>query len=496
MGTEIGTQDPGPHDDGKEKQACMTVLSTLTATIYFPLIPMLASQLSVSVQAINLTVTVYVIFQAVSPAIFASLSDSFGRRPVLLGIILIYASATLGLVVNHQSYAVLVVLRGLQSIGGSATSPLAYGIISDVTATSQRGKMLGAMLSICNGISAVGPVIGGAVALGTSGVTWVFASLLVIAASCFVVAGCVMPETARRIVGNGSKPPAGIHRTWWDLVRSNAPFRHQKPDVETSRPLGRFSPEENRKRWTISTALGAFRIIAMRDAAAILWMIATSYSVYYTFQVAIPVIFSELYHYNELQIGLALLPGLVGMTVGGFIAGKLLDSNYAHVAKANGIDVSHKKAHDLFHFPVEAARYRNCFPFLFLQLFQVIGYGWGVTYHVHPAVLIILHFLICGVSTLLSHTASALLVDIFPDQSSTAYAASQAVRCGLCAVSAAVLQPLINAFGRGWYFTTFALFVSLGGLLSVEISQRWGMKWRQARCTPPVEDSSNSGPIP
>ncbi|KAI1288969.1 hypothetical protein F5Y03DRAFT_401392 [Xylaria venustula] len=77
----------------------MTLL-TLMATIYFPLIPMLSNQLSVSIQSINLTVTVYVIAQAVSPGVFASLSDSFGRRPVLLGVILIYCSATLGLFVN------------------------------------------------------------------------------------------------------------------------------------------------------------------------------------------------------------------------------------------------------------------------------------------------------------------------------------------------------------------------------------------------------------
>ncbi|KAI1288968.1 hypothetical protein F5Y03DRAFT_378750 [Xylaria venustula] len=79
--------------------------------------------------------------------------------------------------------------------------------------------MLGPMLSICNGISAFGPVIGGALALGTSSVTWVFASLLIIAVACLIIAGCALPETARRIVGNGSKTPTGVHRTWWSLAQ-------------------------------------------------------------------------------------------------------------------------------------------------------------------------------------------------------------------------------------------------------------------------------------
>jgi MFS family permease len=465
------------------------ILSTLTATIYFPLIPMLSNQLSVSVEAINLTVTVYVIFQAVSPAVFAAISDSFGRRPVLLGVILIYASATLGLVLNPYHYAVLVSLRALQSVGGSATPPLAYGIVSDVAATSQRGAMLGPMLSICNGISAVGPVIGGAVALGTSGVNWVFASLLIISLVCLLVAGCALPETARCIVGNGSISPKGVYRTWWSLFQRRICQRQRR--IDAGAPTQQSYSIEHERRWTLWLAFGAFRIIMIRDAAAVLWMIATSYSVYYTFQVAIPVIFSEVYHYNELEIGLTLLPGLVGMTLGGILAGRLLDRNYARVAQANGFSVDHKKTQDLFHFPLETARYKGCLPFLILQLALLVGYGWSVAYHVHPAVPIILQFFICGISTLLSHTASALLVDIFPDRSSTAYAAAQAVRCGLSAVSAATIEPLLSVLGRGWYFTAFAIFTTVNGLIAVGVSRRWGKGWRQARSVAPAEDTSS-----
>ncbi|KAI1266566.1 major facilitator superfamily domain-containing protein [Xylariaceae sp. FL1019] len=462
------------------------VLSTLTATIYFPLIPMLSDQLSVSVQAIDLTVTVYVIFQALTPAIFASLSDSFGRRPVLLGVILIYASASLGLFINSHSYPVLLVLRALQSVGGSATTPLSYGIVADVAVTSQRGKMLGPMLAICNGISAFGPVIGGAIALGSSGVKWVFAALLVISVACLVATGIAMPETARCIAGNGSEPAVGIYKTWWDVLRGS---QRKKTDIED--PSVEECPRLpiRRQRWCVFSLLGTFRILVIRDAAPVLWVIGVSYAVYYTFQVAIPVIFDEIYHYNELQIGLALLPGLAGMTIGGLVAGKLLDRNYEHVARETGVTIDKKSAQDLFYFPVEYARYRNCLWFFGLELALVVAYGWAVAYRVHPAVPITLQFFICGISTLLSHTASALLVDIFPDQSSTAYAAAQAVRCGLSAVSSATIEPLISVLGRGWYFTALAVFVSVNGCAAVLISRKWGMKWRQARCSTMVETS-------
>lgn len=65
---------------------------------------------------------------------------------------------------------------------------------------------------------------------------------------------------------------------------------------------------------------------------------------------------------------------------------------------------------------------------------------------------------------------------IFPDMASMAYASGQVVRCGLSAVSAAVLQPLVDAVGRGWYFMMFALFVGVSGLVSVAVSRSRGVE--------------------
>jgi MFS family permease len=231
----------------------------------------------------------------------------------------------------------------------------------------------------------------------------------------------------------------------------------------------------------VRDAVGSFRIILHKDAFAVLWMVASSYSIYYTIQVAIPVIFDEVYGYNELQIGLVFLPGLAGMTIGGMVAGKLVDRNYTITARKHGFEVEDKGKHDLSQFPIETARYRHCLIFVFVEMLLVIGYGWAVWFHAHPSVPIILQFFVCALSTLLSHTSSALLVDIFPNSSSSAYASGQLMRCGLSAASAAVLQPLVDAVGRGWYFTMFSLFVSLTCGTSVVVSQRKGMDWRQKR---------------
>jgi opacity protein-like surface antigen len=76
-----------------------------------------------------------------------------------------------------------------------------------------------------------------------------------------------------------------------------------------------------------------------------------------------------------------------------------------------------------------------------------------------------------------------LLVDIFPDASSSAYASGQIARCGLSAISAAVIQPIIDAVGRGWYFTIFSLFVGIGSIGSAYTTKQKGMSWRLRRQT-------------
>lgn len=451
------------------------ILSTLTATIYFPLIPMLSSHFSVSIQAINLTVTLYAVCQAISPPVFASLADCYGRRPILLLLIGIYACASLGLALNRSSYGLLMGMRAVQSLGGSATPAIAYGIVADVAVVSERGRMLGPMLSFCNGISAVGPVVGGAVAQSTGAHVWVFVALLGVAVVCFVLTGFTLPETARAIVGDGSGTARGLSRVWtYGCVKSREAKKPTSDEMVSTAPRAR-------PKWTLKAAIHSLRIILYPDAAAILWMVATSYSVYYTFQVAIPVIYDEVYHYNDFQIGLTFLPGLAGMTMGGIVAGKLVDRNFAKVARRKNITLDRKKAEDLKEFPIEDARYRHIAYYIAFEIVLVIGYGWAIIYRVHPAVPLVMQFFVCAASTLLSHTASALLVDVFPNNSSTSYASGQVMRCGLSAASAAILDPLTNAVGRGWYFTVFGLFVGLSGIVSVTISRIKGMKWRQKR---------------
>jgi len=59
---------------------CAGFVSPMTANIYFPALNAIAADLGVTTGLINLTITSYMVFQAISPTIFGDFGDMAGRR--------------------------------------------------------------------------------------------------------------------------------------------------------------------------------------------------------------------------------------------------------------------------------------------------------------------------------------------------------------------------------------------------------------------------------
>lgn len=90
--------------------------STLSSSIFFPAITSLAVHIHTTVQNINLTVTSYLLFAAVAPAVVGTYADNAGRRPALLASLAVYVAANVGLALQ-TSFPALSVLRVVQSAG-------------------------------------------------------------------------------------------------------------------------------------------------------------------------------------------------------------------------------------------------------------------------------------------------------------------------------------------------------------------------------------------
>jgi MFS family permease len=99
------------------------MFSGLSSFIYYPAITALSRSLRVSIELINLTITSYQLVSGVAPSILGDMADQTGRRPVSLIAFSLYFVANLGLALQNN-YTALILLRCLQSAGASGRSIL------------------------------------------------------------------------------------------------------------------------------------------------------------------------------------------------------------------------------------------------------------------------------------------------------------------------------------------------------------------------------------
>lgn len=100
-------------------------LSPLPATIYFPAIPQLTKVFNESTEAVNTTVTVYLVFQGLGPMLWGPLSDQWGRRPVILICLGILTLSCVGLALTPtDAFWLLFLMRCFQSAGCASTIAL------------------------------------------------------------------------------------------------------------------------------------------------------------------------------------------------------------------------------------------------------------------------------------------------------------------------------------------------------------------------------------
>ncbi|NKR46889.1 MFS transporter [Rhodococcus hoagii] len=104
--------------------------------------------------------SVYLLAQAVSVPIYGKLADVFGRKPIMLFGIAVFAIGSL-LCGVAWSMPALIVFRAVQGLGAGAVQPMSLTIAGDIYSVAERAKVQGYIASVW-GVSAVlGPTLGG-----------------------------------------------------------------------------------------------------------------------------------------------------------------------------------------------------------------------------------------------------------------------------------------------------------------------------------------------
>ncbi|UNI21668.1 hypothetical protein JDV02_007639 [Purpureocillium takamizusanense] len=438
-----------------------SVISPMTANVYYPALNAVASDLGVSISLINLTLTTYMIFQGLSPTIFGDFGDMAGRRPAFIVAFSIYLCANIGLALQ-RNYAALMVLRCLQSAGSSGTLALGFAVMADISPTEERGRYMGFVNAGINFGPTIGPVLGGILIqfLGWRSVFWFCAIFVVVWLIPWILA---VPETCRAVVGNGSIPPPKWNMTLVDFIRwrgvHQRPASAHKVKIRTPNPLR------------------TLYIVLRKEEGLILFVSAIIYVNFILVSATLSTLFKEIYEFDELEVGLCYLPYGIGCCLSSLVTGYIVDWNYRRVAKKLGLPVRRRKGDDLSKFPIEHARIQIVYPALTVGAACLIGWGWALEAEISVAAPLVLSFFIgCLVPPSFS-VLNTLIVDLNPEAPATAAAANNLVRCSFGAVATAVIDYILGAMGRGWCFTFLALVMVLC-FAGLRVLEKCGPRWR------------------
>ncbi|KAG8679155.1 hypothetical protein FRC08_017178, partial [Ceratobasidium sp. 394] len=362
------------------------LFSSLTVALYFPAIPTMAVAFGKSTELINLTVTMYLIIQGLSPMVWGIVADRLGRRPVYLMCLTLLLLSCVGLaLVPTNAYWLLMVLRCVQAAGSASMAALGAGVISDIAAPAERGGFLGLftlgpMVGPC-----VGPVIGGLLS-GNLGWRSMFWFLAIATGLMLAFMGLTFPETLRAITGDGSLPPQRWNRTPISILgRKTAKIAGT--DADSSR-------HDSATRRQSPRPLQILRAFTQPDILIILICAGIIYSLFYSVAASTATLLQEAYPYlTQSTVGPCFIPFGVGGALGSVGIGKLLDYDWrkmearyapldpasptlseykeagelekgnvaAHIARPNGQSLLVKSKQDL---PIEHTRLKRV-PILF-----------------------------------------------------------------------------------------------------------------------------------
>ncbi|WFD00008.1 hypothetical protein MYAM1_002754 [Malassezia yamatoensis] len=396
--------------------------SPLSINIYMPAVPDISKDLDISSGETLLSVTTYLIFQGLSPSFWAPLSDTYGRRPILIATFVVYLAANLGLAFTNKFW-LLLVLRMVQASGVSSAVSIGAGCISDVSNRKERGRYMGFyQLGTLLG-PAVGPVIGG---VFSQIFEWhaIFYFLSALSAVYLLVMVIALPESLRKLVGDGSLKARGI----WRIL---LPLRLTVPDQQHNDKLMHSPPKVN----IHSMGFGMpWRMFASLDLALMIYAFSIPFAVYSMVTSSLSTLLKSAYGYNAIETGLCFIPIGVASAIGSVVAGKTIDYEYAKAFRKHGHNLN--------------------------------------LYYARLKYALVINLL---------YTAQTILVDLRPGRAASVTAAVNIGRCLVSAAFVAAVDYVIDDIGTGWTFTAFGLASLILTAPAIELVKRRGPEWNARR---------------
>ena len=119
----------------------LTALSVLTLNMFLPALPAMREAFGVSEAGMGRSISLYMLAAAVLQVLIGPLSDRVGRRPVILGLLVVYAVASVLCLMADNITLFLIARTGqAMAVGGSV---LASAVVRDMCLSASSIRMTG-----------------------------------------------------------------------------------------------------------------------------------------------------------------------------------------------------------------------------------------------------------------------------------------------------------------------------------------------------------------
>lgn len=254
---------------------------------------LIEEQYNVSLEVATLTCSIMVFGFAVGPLLWSPLSEIIGRRPVYIISLSLYVIFNIPCALA-PNIGCLLACRFLCGVFSSSGLALPGGTIADIWDIEERGMAIAFFAAAPYGGPVVGPIVCGWINIGSGRLDLFFWVNMAFAGVVAIFTG-LLPETYSPVI----------------LKRRAKQLRKEtgNDNIMTEQEREGLSFSE-----IVKTCL--IRPIYMIATEPILDLmnlyIVLIYAILYAFFFAYPVIFGELYQYNDGIIGLMFIPILIG----------------------------------------------------------------------------------------------------------------------------------------------------------------------------------------
>jgi len=157
--------------------ALLTALSPLAIDMYLPAMEAMAGDLQTSIHLVELSVSSYLLGFALGQLGGGPLSDRYGRRPLIITGLVLFALSSAALMLT-TSLEALLALRFLQAIGGGLATVNSSAIVRDRFQGADVAKTLSLVSMIMMLAPLVAPMLG-ALTLSFAGWRTIFQTLTI-----------------------------------------------------------------------------------------------------------------------------------------------------------------------------------------------------------------------------------------------------------------------------------------------------------------------------